>query len=123
MDYYVSSPLIFLLRILESFSVFYLVLTISNSKLSTKKFLLGTSLLTITFELIKIITPQYLTAFLASSLSIFILIFICKINYKKVIISFLITSVSIAIVDCIVSLFIIKTSNLSTFSEISSLEA
>jgi len=118
MDYYVLTPLFFVLRIAEAFSQFSLVLAISNVKISLKRFFLGSIIFTILFEVVKNFIPQYITAVISFLLAVFVSIFIFKLNYKKSILSYLITVITTAIVDCAVSLSLLKLFNLSTLTEI-----
>ena len=122
MDYYIFSPLLFLIRAVEVFAQLALVLTISNTKVKLKKFLLGSTLFVGSFELIKMIIPQYLTSVLSALLAILVSKFIFKINFKKSILSYLITAITVAIIDCAVSLSILKLGNLSTLTDISKSE-
>lgn len=122
MDYYIISPLLFLLRIVEVSSQFTLSSVISGIKFSIKKFIWGTLLFTISFEVFKPFIPQYLTSVVSTFLAISTFIFVFKINYKKAILSYLITIITVGIIDCAVCLIIIKICNLSTFSEVSSSE-
>lgn len=115
MEYYVFSPLFLALRIIEVFSEFVLALVISNEKIKFAKLLLVTFLFTILFEFSKPIIPQYLSSTLSSILAVSIFIFVLKINYKKAILSYIITIISMAIIDCIVSLTIIRICNIPTF--------
>jgi len=123
MDYYILSPLLFILRIMEAFSQFSLILSISNANVGMKKFFSGALLLTVLFEIVKITMPQYLTAVVSLALEILIIIYILRVNYKKAIVSCLITIITLAIVDCIVSTVLIKIYGLSTFAELSKTES
>lgn len=108
----------FLLRTFEVFAQVILVLVLSDSKIKLKKFFIVSIILSISFEIIKLVVPQYLTAVTASVLAISVIIIAFKIDYKKVIISYLITIITTAIVDCALALAILKISNFQTLSEI-----
>jgi len=115
MDYYILTPFLFVLRILEVFSQLSFILIISNTTFSAKKFFGGSILLAIVFELIKVFIPQYFTALTSTILFDLMLIFIIKINYKKAIVSHLITAITVAIIDCIVCTTIVKLCGLKSF--------
>lgn len=118
MDYYILSPMLFILRLLEIFIQFNLISIISNTNFNSKKLLVSTLLFSIPFELIKIFIPQYLTSLVAAILFTVITIRILKINYKKAIVSYLLTGIAIAIIDCIVCTILINLLKLQSFSEI-----
>ena len=122
MEYYILTPFLFILRIFECLSQFYLITSISNEKITIKNLLFSSTILAILFEIAKPIVPQYLTSFTSCLFAISIIIFLLKIHPKKAIISFLSTSVIVAIIDCIVSICILKIYDFSTFSEISQSE-
>jgi len=118
MDYYILSPGLFILRIVEFFSQFTLLVAISKNKVPIKKILLGTFIYAVLFEIIKIILPHYLTSVLSGILSISIILLVFKINWKKAIICTLIMGITVAIVDCVVCTCMLKICNLSSFEEI-----
>ena len=122
MEYYFLTPLLFLLRIIEVFSQFALTLIISNSKVKIRNLFGAAVLFTVLFESTKLYIPHYLSSFVSLILCILVTIFILKITYKKAILSYLITMWIVGIVDCIVSLSILKICNLSTFSELAQSE-
>lgn len=122
MDYYILSPLLFILRIAEAFSQINLVLSLSDSKSSIKKIFVTSILLSVLFEIIKMVLPQYLTSIIPAVILILIFIFILKINYKRAIVASLIMGLTVAIVDCMVALSLTQIFNLSTFSELSQIE-
>lgn len=119
MDYYILTPFLFILRILEIFAQFTLTLSISNIKFNIKKVLFSSLLFTLPYELVKIVLPQYLTSIIAAILFIFITTMMFKINYKKSILYYLLTGVAIATIDCIICTCILKISNLQSFEELS----
>ena len=119
MEYYNSSLVFFILRIMEFFSQFSLVLSILTLKINTKKVLTASVLFAMIFETVKIYIPQYLTSIVASIIAISIIIFLFKINVKKAILSYLITAIIVAIIDCIVCMFVLKICNLSSFEQLS----
>jgi len=119
MDYYILSPLLFVLRIVEFFSQLTLVLTVSNTSVKFKKLLLGSMVFTVSFEIIKTVIPQYLTALLSAIIAVLISIFIFKINYKKSILAYFITAVTVAIIDCVTCMILLKICNLPSFEELS----
>ena len=118
MDYYILSPLLFVLRIVETFSQFTLAVAISKNKIKVKSILAGTVIYAVFFEMIKLGIPQYLTSVLASILSISIILFLFKINWKKSIACSLLMGITVAIIDCVVCTCILKFFNLSSFEEI-----
>lgn len=122
MEYLILSPLFFTLRIIEFLSQLTLTLSILKAKVNILKLILSSILFATLFEIIKLYTPQYLTILVSAALAISILIFILKINYKKAILSYLITILFVGIIDCIVSLTIVKLCNLSTFSNLTQFE-
>ena len=76
MDYYVLTPVSFLLRIFEAFAQFALVLTLLRKESFTKKHFLGAILFSIIFEIVKVWIPQYLYGFVTLILgAIFITIY------------------------------------------------
>ena len=119
MDYYILSPLLFVLRIIEVIVQLSLTLTIAGTKVGVKRFCLGAILFATLFEIIKVVTPQYLSGVLSVFLAISIVILVYKINFKKAIISYLITGITIAILDCIVCTILVKIYNLQSFEELS----
>jgi len=108
MEYYILSPLLFVLRIVEFFSQLTLVLTVSNTNIKFKKLLLGAIVFTISFEIIKTVIPQYLTALLSAIIAVLISTFVFKINYKKSILAYFITAITVAIIDCITCMILLK---------------
>lgn len=123
MEYYILTPLLFILRMCEIFSQFTLTLVISNTKIKLRNFLCGTVIFAGLFEIAKFCVPQYLSSVFSLIFALFSIIFILKINYKKAIFSYLITIWVVGIVDCIVCVSILKICNLSAFSEISKSES
>jgi len=119
MEYYILSPLLFVLRIVEFFSQLTLVLTVSNTNIKFKKLLLGAIVFTISFEIIKTVIPQYLTALLSAIIAVLISTFVFKINYKKSILAYFITAITVAIIDCITCMILLKICNLQSFEELS----
>lgn len=122
MEYYNLSPVTFLLRMIEVFSQMTLVLVISNAKVKLKNFLFVSLMLSVLFEVIKISLPQYLTATIASIISILALIFLLKIDTKKAIFSYLITIITVAIVDCLIALATLNIGNFSNLNEVAQSE-
>lgn len=122
MEYYNLSPVTFLLRMIEVFSQMTLVLVISNAKVKLKNFLFVSLMLSVLFEVIKISLPQYLTATIASIISILVLIFLLKIDAKKAIFSYLITIITVAIVDCLIALATLNIGNFSNLNEVAQSE-
>ena len=119
MEYYKLSAVLLFLRILEIFSTFFLILAISGTKFNMKRILICSICMTILYETTRIITPKYLTSILSLILVVFFSITILKINYKKAIVSYIITSITLAIIDSLVSISILKIFNLSSFLELS----
>ena len=122
MDYYIFTPLLFILRIFEFCSQLTLSLMISSSKINIKKLLLSSICIATIFETFKLFTPQYLTGIISPIVVIFFIIFVFKTNYIKAIASYFITAITVAITDCIVSTAIIKLTRVSTFVELSQSE-
>lgn len=118
MSNYFFTLLFLVLRVAEVFSQLTLTLVITNSKVSIKRLLIGSMLFTIIFEPVSLFIPQYLLVVLSFILATSILIFIFKIHYIKSVLSYLITSITTAIIDCIVSLSIYKICDLTVLSEI-----
>ena len=83
MDYYLITPLLFILRIVEVFSEFTLALEIVNIKASLKRLFFGTILFATLFEIAKIFTFQYLSSILSSTLAILIIMIVFKVSVKK----------------------------------------
>lgn len=119
MEYYVLSPLTFVLRIAEVFSQFLFVLVLLKEHFKLSKVLSSSVVFSIAFEIVKSHTPQYLTGIIAAFFAILILHFILEINWIKSILAYLITIILVAIIDCVISLFIVKICSLSTFIELS----
>ena len=122
MDYYIFTPLLFILRIFEFCSQLTLSLMISSSKINIKKLLLSSICIATIFETFKLFTPQYLTGIISPIVVIFFIIFVFKTNYIKAIASYFITAITVAITDCIVSTTIINLTHVSTFVELSQSE-
>ena len=122
MDYYIFTPLLFILRIFEFCSQLTLSLLISNSKINIKKLFLSSIFVTIIFETLKPFIPQYLTSIISAIVVISFITFVFKTNYVKAIASYFITTITVAITDCIVSTTIIKLTHVSTFAELSQSE-
>lgn len=70
MDYYVLTPISFILRIFEFFSQFTFVLTLLGKNITIKRKIVGAILFTIIFELGKLLVPQYLNGFASLILGI-----------------------------------------------------
>ena len=118
MEYYILTPTLFVLRIIEVFSQFSLILVISNTKFNFKRFLCGAILLAVIFEIIKVGVPQYFVSVASIILGTLVIISILKIHYKKAIFSYLITSIVIATIDCITCTILIKSLGLKSFEKI-----
>ena len=118
MEYYILTPFLFILRILEFLSQMSLVLVITNTQFNAKKFLISTMLITVVFEIVKILIPQYLIAVTTSTLFALITIFIFKINYKKAIAAHLLTAITVAILDCVICTIVVKLFRLQSFGDI-----
>ena len=122
MDYYIFTPLLFILRIFEFCSQLTLSLTITNSKISIKKLCISSTCIAIIFEIFKLFIPQYLTSVLSAVVVISFIIFIFKTNYIKATAAYFITAITLAITDLVVSTTIIKLTHVSTFAELSQSE-
>ena len=119
MEYYILSPLIFLLRIIEFFAHFSFALATIGEKFQIRKMLMCSLLVTILFESVIINVPQYLTSIICCILMISIIVFVFKINYKTAIASYAVTIISLAILDCMVSVSFLKIFSLNSFEELS----
>lgn len=102
MDYYILTPISFILRIFEAFSQFSLVLSLLGGKIFTKKHFIGSILFSIIFELGKLICPQYLSGFLAIILGIPFITIYFKEKLWKVGLSYILTGIVVALLDFIV---------------------
>ena len=122
MDYYIFTPLLFILRIFEFCSQLTLSLTITNSKISIKKLCISSTCIAIIFEIFKLFIPQYLTSVLSAVVVISFIIFIFKTNYIKATAAYFITAITLAITDLVISTTIIKLTHVSTFAELSQSE-
>ena len=122
MDYYIFTPLLFVLRIFEFCSQLTLSLTITNSKINIKKMIFSSIGIATIFEIFRAFTPQYLTSIISVVLALVFLIVAFKVNYIKAMASYFITIITVAITDCVVSTTIIKLTHVSTFVELSQSE-
>lgn len=104
MDYYVLTPVSFMLRILEFFSQFSLTLALLGSRKSVKNITIGAMIFAILFETGKLITPQYFNGFLSLVLGIPFITIYFKEKFWKVSISYLITGIVVALMDFVVLL-------------------
>ena len=104
MDYYILTPISFLLRIIEFFAHFSIVLAILGGNIFNKKHLFGAILFSVIFELGKLICPQYLSGFLAIILGVPFISIYFKEKVWKVGISYIITGIGVAFLDFIVLL-------------------
>jgi len=118
MEYYILTPAAFILRIFEFFTQVYLVLIISNTAFNLKKVLISTFLITFSFEFVNALIPQYLDAIATSVIFILVSILVLKINYKKAIISHLLTTLAVAIIDCIICITLIRGFKLQSFENL-----
>ena len=78
MEYYILTPFLFILRIFECLSQFYLITSISNEKITIKNLLFSSTILAILFEIAKPIVPQYLTSFTSCLFAISIITFLSR---------------------------------------------
>lgn len=118
MDYYVLTPISFLLRNFEVFCQFALMLILLNKKCFDKKHFFGTIIYSIIFEMAKLITPQYLLGFLSLILGIPFITIYFKQNFVKVFGTYALVGVLIAIVDYITLMGIAGILKLDDFSQI-----
>ncbi len=119
MEYYKLSIVLLILRIVEIFSIFCLILATSGTKFNIKKLLISSICMTILYEAVRTIIPQYLTSILSLVLVVLFSITVLKVNCKRVALSYILTSITVAIIDSLVSLILLKIFNLSSFSELS----
>ena len=119
MEYYILSPLFFLLRLFESFSQFSLTLAIARKEFKIKRMMLCSIVVAILYETTRINIPQYLISILPFVVIISLSVLVLKVNYKKAIASYLIAAVIIVIIDSLVSVSLLKIFSLSSFLELS----
>lgn len=118
MEYYILTPVSFILRVFEVLSHFVLIMTIMRGKLNAKKVFAGAIIFSTLIECIRWIIPQYLVSLLTVFLgTIFIIVFF-NLKWWKSIIGYLLLAVITAIVDCITSFSLLKIFNLQELSEI-----
>lgn len=101
MDYYILTPISFILRIFEAFSQFSLVLSLLGGRIFTKKHFMGSILFSIIFEIGKLICPQYLSGFLAIILGVPFISLYFREKISKVTFSYLLTGIVTAFIDFI----------------------
>lgn len=119
MDYYVLTPISFVLRIFEAFSNFSLVLVLlSNKNVFTKKHFTGAIIFSIIFEVGKLLIPQCLSGFTALILGIPFIGVYFKEKLKGVTIAYLITGMIVAVLDFLIVFCIKNICGLTTISEI-----
>ncbi len=118
MDYYILTPISFVLRIFEVFSQFSLILIILGRGIFGKRHFIGAALFSVIFELGKLICPHYLWGFLSLILGIPFITIYFKENVWKVGISYIITGIAVAFLDFIVLLVLSITFNIPKFDDI-----
>lgn len=118
MDYYILTPTSFVLRVIEFFAQFSLILIILDRNIFGKRHFFGAVLFSVIFELGKLICPQYLWGFLSLVLGIPFITIYFKENVWKVGISYIITGIAVAFLDFIVLLVLSITFNIPKFNDI-----
>lgn len=118
MDYYVLTPISFLLRIFEVFSQFSLILILLGKNIFSKRHFIGAILYSIIFEISKMICPQYLSGFLSLVLGIPFITIYFKEKVWKVGISYIITGILVAFLDFIVLLCLSLIFHIEKFNDI-----
>lgn len=102
MEYYILTPISFVLRIFEFFAHFSVVLSLTGGIIFSRKHFLGAILFSIIFEIGKLICPQYLSGFLAIILGVPFITLYFKEKFWKVGLSYILTGIVVALLDFIV---------------------
>jgi len=118
MDYYTPTVITFLIRVIEFYAQFKLMSSILNKQGKKLYFFLGIFVFTIMFEALKLTTPQYLSTPLSILLAVPILMFVFNESIYKVTGGYILIAGAVSIVDCIVSLCILKIFNLENFQQL-----
>ena len=99
MDYYILTPISFVLRVFEVFAQFAVVLAMTDKKAFDKKHIVGAIIFSAIFEFAKYITPDDANGFLSIALGIpFISIYFREKIWKTSVI-YLVTGIIVALID------------------------
>lgn len=102
MDYYILTPISFVLRVFEFFAQFSVVLALNDKKKFNRKHIIGAILFSVLYELAKIVVPKYLLGFLSLALGIPFITIYFKERLWKVGVSYIFTGIVVALLDFIV---------------------
>lgn len=118
MEYYILTPISFVLRIFEFFAQFSVVLALNDKKKFDKRHIIGAVIFSVLYELTKIIVPKYLVGFLSLALGVPFITLYFKEKFWKVGLSYILTGIVVALLDFIVLMGLSLVFHIETFDSI-----
>ena len=117
MDYHVVTLTNILLRFIEALAHTLFAAILLNKNIPLKKSIVFAIGLGIIYELVHIFSPHYLSGVVAVCIFVPALKILLKEKWTNIIYAYLITALTIGVVDCIVSFILVAIFELNTFQE------